>query len=184
MLRNLSYYRKREELDKIFTSSNINKGIELLIDLGLDKELELPYLSKILNKDRISIIGIWSVLNVTDKYPFNKNELDLIDKINQAIELDQDDPLTMYNYGLYINSVVGEINGLDLGEITRKYNELVIKSRKEIAIDSATIMKILNRGSGEYLRTIYNDIEKEILYKRLENEKDRICEYILNHYKD
>lgn len=184
LLRNLSYYRKREELDKIFTSSNINKGIELLIDLGLDKELELPYLSKILNKDRISIIGIWSVLNVTDKYPFNKNELDLIDKINQAIELDQDDPLTMYNYGLYINSVVGEIKGLDLGEITRKYNELVIKSRKEIAIDSATIMKILNRGSGEYLRTIYNDIEKEILYKRLENEKDRICEYILNHYKD
>ena len=154
LLNSLSYYRKREELDKIFTSSNINKGIKLLIDLGLDKELELPNLSKLLNRDRISIIGIWSILNVTDKYPFNKNE------------------------------VVGEIKGQDLCDITRKYNDLVIKSRKEIDIDSATIMKILNRGSGEYLRIIYNDLEKEILYKRLENEKDKISKYILSHYKN
>ena len=184
LLNSLSYYRKREELDKIFTSSNINKGIKLLIDLGLDEELELPNLSKLLNRDRISIIGIWSILNVTDKYPFNKNELDLIEKINHVIELNQNDPLTMYNYGLYINSVVGEIKGQDLCDITRKYNDLVIKSRKEIDIDSATIMKILNRGSGEYLRIIYNDLEKEILYKRLENEKDKISKYILSHYKN
>ena len=49
LLNKLSYNRKKEELDKIFSSSNAKKGIKLLIDLGLDKELELERLNKIKN---------------------------------------------------------------------------------------------------------------------------------------
>lgn len=47
LLKNLSYYRKKEELDKIFGSSNADKGISLLLDLGLDKYLELDNLDKV-----------------------------------------------------------------------------------------------------------------------------------------
>ena len=36
LLRNLSYYRKKEELDKIFSSSNADKGIQLLLDGVID----------------------------------------------------------------------------------------------------------------------------------------------------
>ena len=41
LLRNLSYQRKKEELDKIFGSIHVKYGVKLLLELGLDEELEL-----------------------------------------------------------------------------------------------------------------------------------------------
>ena len=41
LLRNLSYYRKKDELDKIFTCPRAREGIDLLLRLGLDKYLDL-----------------------------------------------------------------------------------------------------------------------------------------------
>ena len=182
LLVNLSYARKKEELDKIFTSPNFKKGIQLLLDLGLDEELEIPNLSKVLDSDVTSSIGIWSILNVGDKYPFNRNEMDLIDNVNTVIELDNLNPSVLYKYGLYVNSVAGKIKKDDIKTITEAYNNLIIKSRKEIDITAEEIMAILNREPGEYLKEIYDDIEEEILYNRLENVKTSISKYIKDKY--
>ena len=59
----------------------------------------------------------------------------------------------------------------------------MIKSRDEIDIDAQTIMNILQKEPGKYLKDIYDDIEREILYKRLKNESSEIQKYILNKYK-
>ena len=182
LLSNLSYNRKKEELDKIFTSPNCKKGIKLLLELGLDEFLELPNLSKLLEINTTSLIGIWSILDVTDKYPFNKNELDLIKNINKVLKLSKIDNKTLYKYGLYVSSVVGEIKELDIRIITDNYNKLPIKSREEIDIDSKTIMKLLRRDSGKYIKEIYDDLEDLILSNNLENKRDVICNYIVNNY--
>ena len=182
LLSNLSYERKKEELDKIFTSPNFKKGIRLLIDLGLDKELEIPNLYKVLDSDVTSSIGIWSILNVGDKYPFNKNEIELIDNVNKVIGLDNLNPSVLYKYGLYVNSVAGKIKKDDIKKITEVYNNLIIKSRKEINITAEEIMAILNREPGEYLKDIYDDLEEEILYNRLENDRLSISKYIKDKY--
>ena len=182
LLKNLSYSRKKSELEKIFTSSNYKKGIKLLLEFGLDKELDIPNLANVLSSSTSSLIGIWSILDVTDKYPFNKNELDLINDIRNAVECDNLDPLTLYKYGLYANSVAGEIKNDDIKKISEAYSELVIKSRNDIDVTSDLIMKLLNRKPGKYLKEIYDDIESEILYKRLNNSKEDICKYILEKY--
>jgi tRNA nucleotidyltransferase (CCA-adding enzyme) len=182
LLSNLSYNRKKEELDKIFTSPNYKKGIQLLIVLGLDKELEIPNLGKVLDSDVTSSIGIWSILNVGDKYPFNKNEMDLIDSVNEVILLDNLNPSVLYKYGLYVNSVAGKIKKDNIKTITEAYNNLIIKSRKEIDITAEEIMAILGREPGEYLKEIFDDIEEEILYNRLENKKTSISQYIKDKY--
>ena len=182
LLSNLSYERKKSELDKIFTSPNFKKGIELLIELGLDEELEIPNLSKVLETDVSSSIGIWSILNVGDKYPFNRNEMDLIDNVNKVVELDNLNPSVLYKYGLYVNSVAGKIKKDDIKKITETYNNLIIKSRKEIDITAEEIMAILDKEPGEYLKEIYDDIEEEILYNRLENKKIDISRYIKDKY--
>ena len=182
LLSNLSYNRKKEELDKIFTSPNFRKGIQLLLDLGLDKTLEIPNLSKVLDSDVSSSIGIWSILNVGDKYPFNKNEFDIIDNVNKVVELDNLNPSVLYKYGLYVNSVAGKIKKDDIKKITEAYNNLIIKSRKEINITAEEIMAILNKAPGEYLKDIYDDLEEEILYNRLENDKMSISKYIKDKY--
>ena len=182
LLHNLSYFRKKEELDKIFTSSNYKNGIKLLLELGLDKELEISNLNKVLDSNTSSLIGIWSILNVTDKYPFNKNELELIEQINLALDLDNLDPLNLYKYGLYVNSVAGEIKKEDIRRITEKYAGLAIHSKKDIAISSDEIMKELNKTPGKYLKEIYDDLENKILNNELSNNKEELCKYIKERY--
>ena len=181
LLKNLSYYRKKEELDKIFGSSNADKGISLLLDLGLDRYLDLDNLDKVTCTS--SLIGVWSILNVVDKYPFNSNERELIKNINDAFLLNNLDPMALYKYGLYVNSVAGEIKGLDIKAITESYNNLVIQSRRDLDVTSDDIMKGLNKGPGSYLKDIYSDIEREVLYRRVKNEKDAIMAYIIKNYK-
>lgn len=181
LLLNLSFNRKKEELDKIFVSSHAEKGIKLLLDLGLDKYLELDKLNEITCTS--SLIGIWSVLDVSDKYPFSSNEKELMNDVRSALKLNNLDAYSLYKYGLYVNSVAGEIKGIDIKEITDKYNRLVIQSKRDLAITSQDIMTVLNREPGSYLREIYDDIEKEVLYHRLENDAEKILEYIVEKYR-
>ena len=180
LLESLSYNRKKEELDKIFGSNHAEQGVQLLLGLGLDKYLELDNLSKV--KCTSSLIGVWTVLDVMDKYPFSANERELITAVKEALNYNNLDPYTLYRFGLYANSVAGEINGYDIKEITESYNNLVIQSKKDLQINSQEIMDILGRGPGSYLKDIYGDIERQILYRRLENNKDRILEYIVSKY--
>lgn len=181
LLKNLSYNRKRDELDKIFSSPNAEKGIELLIGLGLDKYLDLHNLSKV--KCTSSLIGVWAVLDVVDIYPFSNNEKELIESVQEAMKHNNLDPYILYSYDLYTNSVAGEIKGIDIKDITEAYNNLVIHSKKDIDISSEEIMDFLGREPGSYLKDIYTDIEKEILYHRLKNEKNIIFDYIKKKYK-
>ena len=184
LLKRLSYQRKREELDKIFTSPNYKKGIKMLLDLKLDKELNLNNLGDVLNSDTISLIGIWSILDVVSIYPFNKNELELINNIHELMDKDILDPVVLYKYGLYVASVVGEIKGIDNKIIIERYNNLVIKARKDIDIESSDIIYVMRKAPGAYIKEIYNDLELEILYNRLDNNKTNIIDYISKKYKE
>lgn len=179
-VRNLSYDRKKEELNKIFGSVNVRYGVKLLIELGLDKELQLTNLRKIKKFD--DLMGIWTQLNVEDIYPFTKNEKDLMKNIREALEQDNLSSLALYRYGLYVNSVAADIKGLDRKLITKKYNELPIKAKNEIKITGFDIMKLLNKNSGKYLRTILSDIEEKILDGILENNKEILEQYVLESY--
>ena len=44
-------------------------------------------------------------------------------------------------------------------------------------------MNILNLKPGKYLKDIILDVEREILYRRLENKKESICNYIIKKYE-
>ena len=68
LVKSLSYYRRRQELDKIFTSINIEYGIKLIKELDLAKYLEIRTDFKI-----TSLMGIWAQIN-NFNYPFTKEE--------------------------------------------------------------------------------------------------------------
>ncbi len=182
LLKNLSYYRKKSELDRIFSCSNNMDGVRLLLELGLDVELELDRLKDIKHID--SSISAWSVLNVVDKYPFSSNELELIKNVNKALELNNLDPMALYKYGLYVNSVAGDIKGMDKREITESYAALVIHSKSDLDIECEDITGALNKEPGGYLSSIYDDIIYNILYRKLVNEKESILKYVVDKYKD
>ena len=180
LLSNLSYERKKEELDKIFSSIHVKYGVKLLIELGLDIELELSNLKNINCFD--SLIGIWTLLDVESIYPFTKNEKDIISDIKEAMKEDILNPMTLYKYGLYISSIVGDIKGLDRKKITFEYENLPIKERNEIDISGDEIIAILNKEPGAYLKEIYSDLEESIIRGNLVNDNKIIKEYIVNKY--
>lgn len=179
LLEKLSNSRKKEELDKIFSSVNKEVSRDMLIRYGLDKYLGINNLSDIVLCD--DIIGIWSQLNLSYEYPFTKTEKEHMKKIKLMLDVDVDN-YNVYKYGLYVSSVVGSIKGISYKKINDIYSNLVIHSLSDINIKAMDIANVLKREPGNYLSDIFNDIEKKIVNNEIENEFECICEYIRENY--
>ncbi len=174
LIKKLSYYRKKEELEKIFSSPNCKYGLNLIKELELDKELNI-------NTNIIvttSSLGIWAQLNVLDIYPFTKNEKEIIKKIKLALKEDVLDNNILYKYGLYVCTLVGEIKNIDRVDIVKKYNSLPIYSVKDINVKADQICEILNKNKGPFIKEIYKDLEYKILNNLLENDFNEIKKYL------
>lgn len=181
LLKNLSYYRKKEELDKIFSSPNVVYGIELIKMLGLSEPLELKNIEKLV--PTTYLIGMWSQLNVFDKYEFNNTEKDTIIKIQELMNKNVLDYNNLYKYGLYISTIVAEIKGIDKKLINEKFNSLYIKNKTEIKIDATEICKLLSIKPGKVLKDIFSDIESKLVNKSIINDKEHLKKYVIEKYK-
>lgn len=181
LLKKISYDRKRQELDKIFLLPNAKKGIDLLVKLEIDRELEINNLSDVIVID--SLIGMWSLLDIPQNtYSFTNNEKQLIKAIRKAIKIDNLDSYNLYKYGLYVNSIAGVIKGISRSQITNKYEQLIIHSRKDIDITSYDIMNNLCIEPGPKINKIYQKLEKEILNGTIKNEKNDIIKYCVENF--
>lgn len=179
LLKSLSCSRRREELDKIFSSKNKEMGRDLIVELGIDKHLGIENLKDIVMCD--DIIGIWSQLKMRDEYPFSKLEKETIFKIREMLEMDIDS-YSVYKYGLYVSSVVGSIKGISYKEINDIYSNLVIYSRKDIKVGRMDIANALKREPGNYLREIFDDIERKIIGLEIDNKYEDIIDYVKKNY--
>lgn len=182
-LKNLSYDRKKEELNLIFASKNLKRGIDLIIKLGLDKDLEIYNLKDICLKT--DLIGKWASLEISSKYPFTKSEKDLIKSIKEAKELNPLENKMIYDYGLYVASIIGDYHGISREEVSSKESMLPIRSRRDINIKTEEIMDILEKEEpGSYLNDIINEIQNKILKLELVNENRVLKSYVKRRFKD
>lgn len=175
LLKKISYSRKKEELEKIFTSFNMKIGLKLIKDLNLEASLDISFTKVIPNPD---ILAIWSQIEMSDKYPFKKTEKEVIEAVKQLRKKDLFDPIVLYNYDLYALSLSAETRGIDRSLIADKHKKLVIHSRKDIVLDSVSICEILHRSPGEFLKEIYRDLEQKILLKEIRNTKKELTMYL------
>lgn len=179
LLKKLSYFRKKEELNKIFSAKNKEKGRKLILDSGIDKYLEIYNLNEIVMCD--DIIGIWSQLDISKNYPFSKNEKNMIKNVRDMLQV-KIDKYSIYKYGLYVSSVVGSIKNVSYKVINDIYNNLVIYSKKDIDIKAMDIADILNRKPDSFIGNLMNLIEKEIVNGNILNCKADIIKYIKANY--
>jgi tRNA nucleotidyltransferase (CCA-adding enzyme) len=181
-LKNLSYTRKKEELTKIFTSSNITYGLSLLTELRLDKHLQLSHLSDLVIVD--DILGIWAQLDVLEIYPFSKVERETIAMVMEALKLSDIDNKALYKYGLYVMSIVASIKGISKSYLNNIYVNMPIKSRSDIALDVNYLCHQLNIKPGSWLKDIYSLLEDNILNGNLKNDKDEVHIYVTKYLED
>ena len=179
-VKRLSYSRKKDELDKIFSSPNASRGVKLMIDLGLDKELELDFSKCVLNSD---LIGIWATIGINGNYPFTKNEKFLIEEIKSAMKEDLTSNLVLYKYGLYVASIAGELKQMDRSLIANTYEKLPIHNRRDINITSKEIIELLNIEPSRIINDIFEDLINKILCGKLNNNYQELANYITDNYK-
>ncbi len=183
LLENLSYNRKKEELDKIFSSINIKRGIKLIQELELDEELQLKNLDKLLELDDFNdLIGVWSIIDVCDIYPFSNNEKDLITKVKKLYSLGRIDLKTLYKYDLYVNSIVGSMLGIDKKTVVEMYQDLPIKTRKDLCVNGEDIIHMLKIEPSHDINVILTDVENKVIDGKLENDKRSIGKYVVKNY--
>lgn len=172
LLNDLSINRKKEELNKIFGSTNLEKGLRLLKGLGLISVLGLDNIDKV--KPCSQVIGVWTSLEVDAVYPFTRNELKLMKDIRAVLN---DSPLSfemLYYYDLYVCTVAAELLGIEKKDVVTTYSRMPIHKRSDIVIDSYDIIDYLKIKEGPALSKIWKSIEESILNFSVPNDKNAL----------
>lgn len=180
LVASLSSDRIKEELSKILSNNNFKKGLNLLRETKLDKAIGLEYQNVVYTSD---LLGMWSQIDIK-KVIFSNTEQENISKVRQLLRIKKIENFELFNYGLYLCTVAGQILGVDLKLINRKYKNLPIKSMKDIDINGAEIMDLLNIEPSKKVSDIIKDIKVQILSGQIKNRKPEIKKYILRMWKD
>lgn len=181
LINTLSGIRIKEELTKILSNSNFLRGLNLLHETKIDNVIKLSYNDDI--KFTNDIIGMWSQFKTCD-LEFTKEEKENIASVKSIINTKQINNHTLFNYGLYLNIVAGEVLNVDKTLINKMYKALPIKSMKDIDISGKDIITLLKIKPSKKISNIINDIKVKILNGELKNKKCDLKKYILRTYKD
>ncbi len=174
LLEKISMERKKEELDKIFISKNVVKGVDLLLSFHLDLPLALPKL-----KDVVIVrnyMGIWAQLDVVDVYPFNRQEKKIIKGIQKMLQANDFSDQALYYNGLYVAAIAAEIKKYDREQIVKQYNDLPIKAKSDIRITGKEL-KNHCQDNGDIAK-LFQTLERRILKRELANNKKAILNYL------
>jgi hypothetical protein len=172
----LSRERIKEELTKILISKNAIMGLNMLDNLGFLPYIGIKYSDNIVNV--ADICGMYSQLEIIEELPFNKEEKDNIKAIQNIIEYGKIDNNVLFDYGLYLSMVAGEILGIDREVITSMDKQLPIRRVKDIDVTSDVICELLGVEPGKVISEVYDDLKDKILFSKLDNSNDSIREYI------
>ena len=176
----LSNERVKEELSKILSSRNYQVGLRLLKETNVSKYIDLQFNEVIYTDD---LIGMWSQIEC-NKISFTKSEKENISKIKKILNKKSIDEFDIFNNGLYLSLVAGQILGIHRQKINNLYNHMPIKSMKDIDISGDEVLKTLSITPSKKVSMIMTDIRNQILYRNLKNNKSEIKKYILGKWQD
>ncbi len=176
LVSNLSYYRKKEELDKILLSENCNYGIQLLKDFHLDSILECQFREVI---PVLKLEAMWAQIIFSSNYPFTKKEKKEINIIQYFLSKKTIDKIDLYYYGDTYFFFIAQILKIDFNWLHKQYLSLPIHSSKDIAIDISTIQEI----TKESISVVFKILEKEIVNNQLKNNNDEIKLFLREYFR-
>lgn len=169
--RRINSNKKKEELDKLFSSKKVSKFMNFIKDYGLEEYIGIKSNNY---KETSYVIGAWSQLEVDDTIKFTKLEKEQINKVKNLVNKGSINKRDIYKNGIYISLIASDILGIDQKEINEIYKNLPIKSTIDIDIESNEILEILNIKPGKRLGITYKILENLILEGKLENNKESI----------
>lgn len=160
LVERLSYDRKKEEIIKLIEV----EGLSILKEYNIDKCLDIDLTNiKYYPNTLVTLIKI----DINNKYCITKYEKNIKNIVNK-IDIEGISSYNLYRYG----TVLCDLYNIDIST----YNNLVIHNRKDININSYDIIDIVKDETR--VESIYTNIEKAILNKEIDNDYNKIIEYV------
>lgn len=201
----ISVERIVQELKKLYSGVNVSHAKSLLIHSKILKFI--PYYKK-LNIDDIKKTNVHSLINeiiiqqILKENNHFKNELKLSNdeknNIKNSLSFyndlgENESPIILaYNYNehiiLNLKNIISENNFLNqqylnqIDDILLEKSRLTIKSKKDLAVNGNDLMKTLNRHGGPWLKEVLSEIERNVLFNKLDNNYETIIEWVNNEY--
>lgn len=179
-LKKLSFFRKKQELNRIFSSPNAIKGIELIRLLKLD-----VYLGIRLDKDVIKTndpIGVWAQISPDERYPFTSNEHGYLKSINRVVRDKRINDMELYREGNYVCYIAAQILKLDEVNVYDRYDALPIKKVSDIMVKPLEIINYLKLEDRSVVKGIIRNLEEKIINRKIPNTKEAITNYLDSNY--
>ena len=181
-LKNISYARKKWELERIFNHLNVEKGISLIKEFELEKDLGIKLLADI--KPIPNAIGMYAQIEFNENYPFTKNEKQAIKEIKELVADGGITTSNLFAKSLYNAIVAANILGISKNIVVMLYNSMPIHELSDLAITGDDIAKEVGEAPGAYIKDIQKLMIKEILGGRLKNHKKPLRAFIKVSYND
>src|SRR5699024_1740798 len=201
----ISVERIVQELKKLYSGVNVSHAKSLLIHSEILKFI--PYFNK-LNIDDIKKTNVHSLINeiiiqqILNENNHFKNELKLSNdeknNIKNSLSFyndlgENESPIILaYNYNehiiLNLKNIISETNFLNqqylnqIDDILLEKSRLTIKSKKDLAVNGNDLMKTLNRHGGPWLKEVLSEIERNVLFNKLDNNYETIIEWVNDEY--
>lgn len=201
----ISVERIVQELKKLYSGVNVTHAKSLLIHSEILKFI--PYYKK-LNIEDIKKTNVHSLINeiiiqqILNENNHFKNELKLSNdeknNIKNSLSFyndlgENESPIILaYNYNehiiLNLKNIIRDNNFLNqqylnqIDDILLEKKRLMIKSKKELAVNGNDLMKALNRRGGPWLKELLSEIERNVLFSKLDNNYESIIEWVKDEY--
>ncbi len=177
LVNTLSNERIKSELTKILMSPNYKRGLNILKDVNILKILGIKYNDIIYIND---INGMWAQLELDRDFSFTKSEKENIIKIKEVLNIGKIDNRVLYNYGLYISQIAGNLLGYSKKDINNMFDKLNLPNKYELAIKSKEIKELLD-VDYKCISKIENKIINLILDGTLKNDSKLLKKYLINN---
>ncbi len=178
LLRTLSPYRIKEEISKILSSPYYKKGLSFLKDYHLCECLSLSYTNVVYTS---SLVGMWAQIETKKTLDFTKKEKENIVKLQEILKMKVISKEVLFQYGLSLSLIAGEIMGISSYSIHNKYKEMAIHNRKDLHISYSEICELLNVMPSKKIKKIESHLIHEVLYNRLKNTEEDLKKYIIQN---
>ena len=179
-LNSLSFFRKKQELNRIFSSPNAIKGIHMIKDFGLEQYLGIKISNDIVKTS--DPIGLWAQIEPSDKYQFTSNEKNYLRKIKRLIDKKSITDMDIYKEGNYVCYIAAQILKINEVEIYDRYDNLPLKKQSDIKMNGKDIIELLQLKDKSKVKDIIDGIELNIINGKLKNSYDEIKHYLFDTY--
>lgn len=181
LINEVSYTRKREELERIFSSENVSKGMHFLNDLNILSFFDIEDFSDI--KYAGNIYGMWAQINYGSNYQFKKSERVLIENIKAILQDGKIDSLNVFKYGLEASLIASKIMDISSDKVREVHKNLGIHSPSELNIKGNEIENILKLKDKTKIKSIKESLILQILSGNLTNEEKALKKYLSHEWK-